>query len=265
MYSGVVVWIELDVLKLGADSKLKNLSILHTLLTFVISTLLVFRTNTAYERWWDGRKFWGALVNSSRNLSLKLHAMLPIEDRQTRLFFGTMIGNFPILLKNHLRDEHRHEKLHDNHLFNRGEINAQIHAPMYLTRKLFDVTIELKNAGKFSSEDLLFLNAELMSFADICGACERIKSTPIPYSYSSFMKKFIFFFVMTLPLTLSFSLGYNCIPVIVFIFYVLASLEFIAEEIEDPFGKDQNDLPLESISKKIRKSVYEILEIPELP
>jgi putative membrane protein len=65
---------------------------------------------------------------------------------------------------------------------------------------------------------------------------------------------------MTLPLTLVFSLGYFCVPVVAFIFYVLTSLELIAEEIEDPFGKDENDLPLDNISRDIRKSVNEIFE-----
>ncbi len=91
------------------------------------------------------------------------------------------------------------------------------------------------------------------------GACERIKNTPIPFSYSVFLKKFIFFFTMTLPMGYVFKLGYFCIPVVVFIFYVLASLELIAEEIEDPFGTEENDLPTERICNTIRANVYEII------
>jgi len=98
-----------------------------------------------------------------------------------------------------------------------------------------------------------------MSFADICGACERIKNTPIPYSYSAFVKKFIFFYVMTLPFGFVFSLGYYVIPVVAFIFYVLASLELIAEEIEDPFDGDDNDVPTEKIAEGISKHVNELL------
>ena len=94
---------------------------------------------------------------------------------------------------------------------------------------------------------------------DVCGACERIKNTPIPYSYSAFLKKFIFFYVITLPLGYVFNLSYWVIPVVVFVFYVLASLEIIAEEIEDPFGKDTNDLPMQRMTDNIRKNVAEIL------
>ena len=90
-------------------------------------------------------------------------------------------------------------------------------------------------------------------------ACERIKNTPIPYSYSTFIKKFIFIFVLTLPYAYVFTLGYYVIPVVSFIFYVLASIELISEEIEEPFGYDDNDLPTTKISENIKKHIEEIL------
>ena len=105
---------------------------------------------------------------------------------------------------------------------------------------------------------MLILNTEMMAFLDICGGCERIKNTPIPYTYSSFIKKFIFIYVLTLPLGYVFVLGYIAVPIVVFIFYVLASLEVIAEDIEDPFGIDTNDLPMERLSLTISKTVEEI-------
>jgi putative membrane protein len=118
---------------------------------------------------------------------------------------------------------------------------------------------ELYKSGKITGDQLITINNELQTFTDVCGACERIKNTPIPYSYSAFIKKFIFFYIMTLPFGYAFSLGYYSIPVVIFTFYVLASLELIAEEIEDPFGDDANDLPTEKISENIKKHVEEIL------
>jgi len=84
-------------------------------------------------------------------------------------------------------------------------------------------------------------------------------NTPIPYSYSAFIKKFIMLYILTLPWGYSFSLGYYAVPIVAFIFYVLASLELIAEEIEEPFGFDANDLPMDKISQNIEKHVGEIL------
>jgi len=117
----------------------------------------------------------------------------------------------------------------------------------------------LYKQGKITGDQLIILNAEVQSLTDICGACERIKNTPIPYSYSAFIKKFIFAYVITLPFGYVFQLGYYVIPVVVFIFYVLASLELIAEEIEDPFGNDPNDLPTAKIAENIRKNVEELI------
>ena len=122
-------------------------------------------------------------------------------------------------------------------------------------QKINDLYIEKKITG----DQLIILSAEIQSFTDICGACERIKNTPIPYSYSAFIKKFIFFYVMTLPFGYAFSLGYYTAPVVVFIFYVLASLELIAEEIEEPFGGDANDLPTQKIAENIKKHVGELM------
>ena len=123
-----------------------------------------------------------------------------------------------------------------------------------LAAALFKKVNELYESGKIKGDHLIILNGELQSYTDICGACERIKNTPIPFSYSAFLKKFIFFYVMTLPWGYVFSLGYWVIPVVMFIFYVLASLELVAEEIEDPFGSDVNDLPMDKICRGIKNT-----------
>ncbi len=258
VYSGVVAWYFSGYLHMDKNDHLKNLSIMHSMLTFVISMLLVFRTNSAYDRWWEGRKLWGALVNNSRNLSLKLNSILPAGDTENRSFFSVMIPNYSFALKNHLRNSFHPNELQHHPQFNHHDLKPDNHQPNFLARVIYNRIHELNRQGVISNEHLIYLNAELVSFTDICGACERIKNTPIPFSYGIFLKKFIFFFVMTLPFTMVFSLGYYCIPVVAFIFYALTSMELIAEEIEDPFGHDENDLPTESISKNIRKAVLEI-------
>src|SRR5262245_41965092 len=81
IYSGIIAFLELEFWRLSLNSYVRNLPTMHTLLGFAISMLLVFRTNTAYDRWWEGRKLWGSLVNNSRNLAMKLSVMIPAEDR----------------------------------------------------------------------------------------------------------------------------------------------------------------------------------------
>ncbi|GLB50233.1 bestrophin family protein [Neptunitalea lumnitzerae] len=254
VYSFIVAFLEIEYWKLSDQSHVKNITIMHSVLSFVISLLLVFRTNTAYDRWWEGRKHWGALVNNSRNLAIKLSAMLT-ED-QDRKFFRQAIATYAHMLQKHLNDETTEHQLDEEYII---PIKKDHHRPNQVAKIIMQRVNDLYLEKKITGDQLIVLNAELQSFTDICGACERIKNTPIPFSYSSFIKKFIFFYVMTLPFGYVFSLGYYVIPVVVFIFYVLASLELIAEEIEDPFGDDANDLPTRKIAANIKKHVAEIL------
>jgi putative membrane protein len=261
-YALAVVLLEKHVFKLTDESILHNVTLLHTLLGFVISMLLVFRTNTAYDRWWEGRRLWGSLVNNSRNLGLKLHQMLPDNDVQTRQFYQNMIPNFAVVLKNHLRDHTSQGDFADTTLLRFSDLRTDEHIPNQLASAMFGQAYALEKRGVLRPEHLLVLNAELQSFMDICGACERIKKTPIPYSYSSFIKKFIVSYCLTLPIGFTFSLHYLVVPFTMFVFYVLASLEVLAEEVENPFGTDENDLPLDLICQSIHKTVWQGFEHP---
>ena len=254
IYSALVTLFETEVISINAESHVKNITIMHGMLGFVISLLLVFRTNTAYDRWWEGRKVWGSLVNNSRNLAIKLAAILPEEhDRQA---FRKFIPQYAHILHRHLNKRATAEQLWP---LEEQKPDPQTHIPNYMAKLIFARVHQLHASGKITGDQLIILNDELKSLAEICGACERIKNTPIPYSYSAFIKKFIFFYVMTLPWGWVAQLGYYVVPAVMFIFYVLASLELIAEEIEDPFGDDANDLPTGKIAQNIQKHVEEIL------
>lgn len=254
LYTYGMGYLEIVHWKLSEKSYLSNINIMHSMLGFVISLLLVFRTNTAYDRWWEGRKLWGTLVNNSRNLAIKISSI--IHDESDRQYFRKIIPKFASILNEHLSNEDTGQQLYDIADF---EIDHHKHKPNQIAKMLFQKVNDLYLQKKITGDQLIVLNEELKSFTEICGACERIKNTPIPYSYSAFIKKFIFFYLMTLPFGFVFSLGYYSILVVIFIFYVLASLELIAEEIEDPFGNDANDLPTEKIASNIKKHVEELL------
>ena len=254
VYCGAVIYVELDFLRIAETSHMKNLTVMHSLLGFVISMLLVFRTNTAYERWWEGRKLWGDLVNNSRTFAMKISAFL--TDTKDRKFFNEILGLYARTLRNHLQGQE-----HSLQEFASHGMQAEFtkHMPNLVSKTILARVVKLYKAKKITGEQLLSLNGEMHAFTSICGGCERIKNSPIPYSYSAFIKKFIFFYTMTMPFGHAFTLGYFTIPVVIFIFYVLASLELIAEEIEDPFGTDANDLPLTQISTTIQNNAAEIL------
>ncbi len=261
IYSGIIAYLELEYWQLSSNSYVNNLPILHNLLGFAISMLLVFRTNTAYDRWWEGRKLWGQLVNNSRNLALKLSIFIPRDDQAQRSFFRKMIPAYAYCLHSHLHTEKVRIELFETeeHKEVFTTIDQSRHIPNQVAQLMYRHINQLYTDNKITGEQLIVLNAEFQSFTDICGACERIKNTPIPFSYSVFIKKFIFIYIMTLPFGYVFNLGYFVIPVVAFVLYVLASLELIAEEIEDPFGGDPNDVPSDKLSENIQRTVAELL------
>lgn len=264
IYSWIIAYVEVEILQLSDKSHVKNISLMHGMLGFVISMLLVFRTNTAYDRWWEGRRQWGSLVNNSRNLAIKLGVLLDAHD-QHRIYFAKLIPAYAIALRNHLGKEQTRLELFDEDGDSTNfPIDYTRHVPNQIAFLMMKRVNRLFEEKLITGEQLLFLNTELQTFTDICGACERIKNTPIPYSYSAFLKKFIFIYAMTLPFGYVFNLGYIVVPVVAFIFYVLASLELIAEEIEEPFGGDANDLPMDKMTQTIVNNVRELMKVGSL-
>ena len=246
----------IEIKYIGNTEKLSELMQVYSLIGFVLSLLLVFRTNTAYDRWWEGRKKWGELVNNSRNLAIKISALT--DDPEIRAYFKRMISNYVFAMKEHLREGVKLEEL-DLTEEEKRELSQFDHKPNYIAQKMYAKLHAMKQSGKLTEENYIVIDVNLKTFSDIIGACERIKNTPIPYSYSMFLKKFIFIYVTTLPLAFVNTFGYYSSLVSIFVFYVLVSMEILAEEIEDPFGKDDNDLPTDDLCQKIKANVSEVL------
>ncbi|MBT8326601.1 MAG: hypothetical protein KJP21_02690 [Bacteroidia bacterium] len=249
-----LTYVELNYIK---DLHLfKDAIAVYSLIGFVLSLLLVFRTNTAYERWWEGRKKWGELVNNTRTLAIKVSTST--NDKDDIDFFKRQIVNYVYALKWHLRNEE--EELQTN--LEEGEKEAfelSAHKPSFISKLMYARLQVMLVEKKIDGNEFLAFDTNLNTFSNITGACERIKSTPMPFSYNLFLKKFIFIYVTTLPLAFVSSFGYGTILIGIFVFYVLVSMELLAEEIEDPFGTDDNDLELDQICKNISISVEDIL------
>jgi putative membrane protein len=237
---------------------LRSTTVMHSLLGFVISLLLVFRTNTAYDRWWEGRRLWGELVNTSRNTMLKITSMLPAGHSADVERMRKHVSNFAFALKEHLRGGFKEEQIEEDPSLPISVLKSQSHIPNRIALQIYQEAVLLRDHNKISAEQFLMLNEELRAFANISGGCERIRKTPIPYSYSTFIKRMIFLYVVTLPFGLIPDLQWATIPLVIFVFYAFASLELIAEEIEDPFGHENNDLPTDELAATIKKNLLEI-------
>jgi putative membrane protein len=254
IYAGLVVYFELHFFHINT----KNPTVMHSILGFVLSMLLVFRTNSAYDRWWEGRKMWGSFVNNSRNLSLKLSAI--VNHKSDKEDLKLLITNYIFSVKNHLRGKYIQSEFQDTKTLLLTEFADAEHKPNLIAKHLYKKIFILHQNKDLTAEHLVILNDELKSFTDNCGACERIKNTPIPYSYNIFLKKMIFLYCMSLPIFFGNEFGYITIAITVIVLYVFASIELIAEEIEDPFGEDENDLPLDDMCKRIKTNLTEIFK-----
>ncbi len=230
----------------------------------LLSLLLIFRTNTAYDRFYEGRIAWGTLVNNCRNLSIFFNAILDREDMESRVFFAKTISNFPFALKNHLRDMPGLDELDETEEGERRDLSNFDHVPAGVSNQLWVKTEHLYRQGAISESQHINLNQYLTSLIDVCGICERIKSTPIPFSYNLFIKLFILLYVGILPFTVIEVYGYLTIPAVMLTSYILVGLESIGEEIEEPFGMERNDLPLNQLAQLIRVNAHDILQI-DLP
>jgi ion channel-forming bestrophin family protein len=229
------------------EEKYEGTTVFHSLLGLVISLLLVFRTNTAYDRWWEGRRLWGQLVNDTRSISIKLDTFLPKDELDGRRQMAILLSDFPAILKEHLRDK----KVS-------GKYPTDVHQPNYVSSCILKLITKFYHEKKLTEIQYLSLIQDFNLFGTVSGACERIKNTPIPYSYSLFIKKFIFIYILSMPFALVMEFHYSIALIVPFVFYVFASLELIAEGIEDPFSTDTDDLPTDQLAKNIGINTSEI-------
>lgn len=257
-FTTVSCYFILDFLKLDPKN-FPGTTAVHSLLGIVLGLFLVFRTNSAYDRWWEGRRLWGGLVNSTRMFALKLNAYISREEHEEREWFAGMIANFIFATKEHLRKGVQFAELDVQDDLFIEEIRRVKHRPNKIAAKMIERVNALYREGKITGDHLINLDKEPKELIDLMGSCERIRNTPIPYSYTMYIKKFIFIYIITLPFGLVSTFGYFTIATVLLVAFVLLSVELIAEEIEDPFGRDINDLPTDELAIKIKENVREIL------
>jgi putative membrane protein len=227
---------------------------LHALLGTVLGLFLGFRTNTAYDRWWEGRKLWGQLINESRNLAIKVQAFPGIERDQV-LRFGRLIVSFARALKEHLREGIRPQQLS----VYKGLTVEPSHVPNHIALQLREMVASWAAAGTIDRFGELMLDRHIAALMDICGSCERIRRTPLAASYRTYIRQGIALYLITLPWGLVYELDLWSIPAVAMVSYFMVGIEMIAEEVEEPFGRTEDDLMLDDLCKVIETTVNETL------
>src|SRR5690606_30616019 len=135
---------------------------------------------SAYDRWYEGRKLWGSLVNNCRNLAIRLNVMIPATENDLRRQVQQLIANYPFAAKDHLRGTPPKDVVPGEHL-SAEEIRYIAHLPNLVAARLTTLCADICRRHSVSQNDYRLLSENLGSLTDIIGSCERIKSTPIPY------------------------------------------------------------------------------------
>ena len=257
VYAAVVLLL-VELLDLHAFLRID--STIFSLLAVILSIFLGFRTSTAYDRWWEARKQWGALINNCRNMAVYVDSMWPPADHEIRTFMARHLANFCLALSEHLRDGTKLDKLVYLTEEEIAYYQTKDHIPNFIALRMFQRIAEAHRKGDISEGDYLNIKPQHQSLLDILGACERIKKTPIAFSYAVYLKVLLMVYAALLPFGLQEPFGYFAVPVSMFLVFALLGVELMGEEIEDPFGLDCNDLPTGDLAQTIRRNVFEILE-----
>jgi ion channel-forming bestrophin family protein len=255
-YAGLVEllasYLALEVTMVGAQ--------FQGFLGLVLGLLLAFRTNTSYDRWWEGRRLWGQLINDIRNLAIKVQTCVRAEaaDKQR---LGRWLCDFALALKGHLRGGVR---LADLPGFGSSVAAQPAHVPAYISAKIYQQFETWRQNDQLGGFELLFLDQHAASLMNVCGACERIQKSPISLSYRWFIRQSIAIYMLALPWGLAQTFGWWTIPTVAMLGYFMIGVEMIAEAIEDPFGVDEDDIRLDELCHTIERSVAGILSEPSL-
>jgi putative membrane protein len=243
-----------------------SLPILSSLIpNIVLGLLLVFRTNTAYERFWEGRKAWGTLVNTVRNLSRQILVSISEQHPQehyAKIAAVKLLPAFAIALKLHLRSQSINDELAANlssEQFNR--LKTMNHPPLEIAFWINSYLQEQAHQNKLDLYQLSGMIQLLHQMVDVIGICERILRTPIPLAYSIHLKQLLMIYSLSLPFQMVDQLEWMTGPIVALISFTLLGIEEIGIQIEDPFGHDPNDLPLDAICNTMQRNIEDLIAI----
>lgn len=237
----------------------------HTLTGVALGLLLVFRTNVSYERFWEGRRQWGNIVNDSRNLARLGCSLLKNEPELLRRWLTWTI-QFSWSVMNRLRGRQEMGPMKSGLPSSEVEATEKAqHIPLAVSRRMTEELELARQRGLISDIQQMTLDGGIQRLIDALGACERIHNTPLPFAYMVHLRRALICYLATLPMALVADFRWLTIPATLLIAYVMLGIEEIGVEIEDPFGEDENDLPLQSMCETIESNLSELMPLANHP
>ncbi len=233
--------------------------------SLVLGLLLVFRTNTSYERFWEGRKLWGNVVNQTRNLARQMWVAIQEKqpaDHEAKITAIRLLPAFAIALKLHLRGEDPNSELTgliSDEQF--AKLQPMNNPPLEIAFWIADYLQTQQAQHKLHPYQLAACLKSLDGLVDTLGGCERILKTPIPLAYSIHLKQLLMLYCLALPFQMVDSVGWGTPFLVGLISFAVFGIEAIGIEIENPFGNDPNDLPLDAICQTMRQNIEDLISL----
>jgi ion channel-forming bestrophin family protein len=234
-----------------------------TIFGVILSIFLSFRNNACYDRWWEGRKLWGALIATTRDLTRDSHVL--DEALRRRSLYRMML--FSHLLRDRLRHQ-QHPFLYEKGVeFNSlvlNHLSTQVNAPQWVLEQIQKDLVAAYKQGEMTDIIYQSLTQHTIGLGHIQAGCERILTTPLPFAYSVLLHRAVYSFCFILPFSLEASLGLWTPILVGLITYLFLGLDALSEELEEPFGLQPNDLALDSIVRVVERETLASLgeEIP---
>ena len=254
--------------------KITLTTIPFSLIGLPLAIFLGFRNNAAYDRFWEGRKLWGELIHKSRSWSRQCqglisgdqaaHACLGLDDRRVRMIYRAIA--FAHALRCQLRGQPTAPELQD--LLLAGEwqqVKKSSNPPDFLMLQMGGDLGQCVREGRIDGSLAASLDATLSAMAAAAAGCERIKGTPIPFSYTLLLHRTAYLYCFLLPFGLVDSIGFMTPFVVAIVAYTFFGLDALGDEIEEPFGMDSNDLPLDALCRAIEINLRESLGDAHVP
>ena len=229
-----------------------------TLMGIALAIFLGFRNSVSYERFWEARKQWGALLIGARSLTREIVSFAPGQTELHRRFTRLLVA-FVFALKHQLRGtDPRAELAGRLDAATLERVCAARFGPSLLLLRLAEELAAARQAGLISDIQQHSMDRNLNLLTEASGACERIANTPIPYTYQVLMNRTVMIYCLALPVGLATTIGWLTVLIGPFIAYTYLALDVIGEQIEEPFGEEPNDLALDAMCHGIELTVCEL-------
>ncbi|HCQ20431.1 bestrophin family ion channel [Aphanizomenon flos-aquae NRERC-008] len=233
--------------------------------SIVLGLLLVFRTNTAYDRFWEGRKSWGAIVNTTRNLARQIWISVDekeLKDKDHKIAALNLLVAFGVATKLHLRGEPVNSDLEALIPANKfTKLKMMNNPPLDISIWIGDYLQEQYQRHCINNYQCANMQELLNILVDNLGTCERILKTPMPLAYAIHLKQLLLLYCFLLPFQIVDDLHWWTGLISALVSFTLLGIEAIGLEIENPFGYDANDLPLDTICKVMKRNIDDLISI----